>query len=313
MPSSSARPACRAGRGRRASSPSAPWRCAPWPWPPRRRRGSGPAAERLQVAQRGRRSAGSRRRRGRRRRRPGRPWGRAPRGGTTGAVAAGAGADLEGAALVVSIVDTVGAMATPIRSSSSPAPRPASAPPPPATPPRPATGSCSPPAPRTSSQALADEVGGRSPCAATSPSGTTSRRSSQRRSTRSAGSTSSSPTPASARARGFDRRRRGLEGDGPHQRLRRGAHDPRRAATPLKASKGHLLLTELGRRPPRAAGLALLRHQARGHGDGRGRAAGPQRHRRARDADRAGHGRHAVLRQPAEDAGARRPTTSRGP
>ena len=56
---------------------------------------------------------------------------------------------------------------------------------------------------------------------------------------------------------------------------------------------------ELGRRAPRAAGLALQRHEARRHGDGRGRAPGAQRQRRARDLDRAGDGRHPVLRQPA--------------
>ena len=71
----------------------------------------------------------------------------------------------------------------------------------------------------------------------------------------------------------------------------------RAAYDALVETKGHLLLTSSRRRPARAAGLALLGHQARGDRDGRGRAAGLQRHRRARDADRAGHGRHAVLRQ----------------
>ena len=67
---------------------------------------------------------------------------------------------------------------------------------------------------------------------------------------------------------------------------------------------------ELGRRPPRAAGLALQRDEARRHGDGRVRAPGAQRHRHPRHVDRAGHGRHAVLRQPAARARSS-PTTSR--
>ena len=75
------------------------------------------------------------------------------------------------------------------------------------------------------------------------------------------------------------------------------------AALTIRAAYDALVETQgppaahvIGRRPPRAPRLVLLRHQARGDRDGRGRAAGLQRHRRARDADRAGDGRHAVLR-----------------
>ena len=41
----------------------------------------------------------------------------------------------------------------------------------------------------------------------------------------------------------------------------------------LVESQGHLLLTGSLAGPPRAAGLALLLHEVRGHGDGRGGAA----------------------------------------
>ena len=55
----------------------------------------------------------------------------------------------------------------------------------------------------------------------------------------------------------------------------------------LKDAQGHLLLTGsvAGRRA--LPGLAVLGHQVGGDGDGRGRAPGAQRHRRAGDADRA--------------------------
>ena len=117
------------------------------------------------------------------------------------------------------------------------------------------------------------------------------------RSTRSAASTSRSPTPASAARAGSSRATRRSGADGADQRLRRGADDPRDDAARCKRPRGHLLLTELGRRPARAAGLALLGDEVRRHRDGRGGAAGLQRHRRPRDADRARHGRHAVLRR----------------
>ena len=124
----------------------------------------------------------------------------------------------------------------------------------------------------------------------------------RRRSTRSAASTRRSRTPASAGRAGFlEGHRRALARDGPHERLRRRADDPRddpRAHGHARAPAADLER----RRPARAAGLALLGHQARRHGDGRGRAPGPERHRRPRDADRAGHGRHAVLRPPPTDA-----------
>ena len=46
--------------------------------------------------------------------------------------------------------------------------------------------------------------------------------------------------------------------------------DHRRA----RRAQGPPAAHRLGRRPPRAAGLALLRHEVRGDRDGRGRAAG---------------------------------------
>ena len=55
----------------------------------------------------------------------------------------------------------------------------------------------------------------------------------------------------------------------------------------LVESKGHLLLTGSLAGPPRAAGVALLGDEVRGHLDGRGRAPGAERHGRPRHADRA--------------------------
>ncbi len=79
----------------------------------------------------------------------------------------------------------------------------------------------------------------------------------------------------------------------------------RAAYDALVDAGGHLLLTSsvAGRRVLRR--LVLLRHQARGHGDGRGRAPGAGREGRPGDADRARRRRHALLRQQAEDPRAR--------
>ena len=76
----------------------------------------------------------------------------------------------------------------------------------------------------------------------------------------------------------------------------------------LKDVPGPPAAHRLGRRPPGPARVAVLGHQVGGHGDGRGRAPGAQRHRRAGHADRARRRRHPVLREPAQD-GAGAPTT----
>ena len=84
-----------------------------------------------------------------------------------------------------------------------------------------------------------------------------------------------------------------------------------RATLPaVKDARGHFLLTSsvAGRRA--LPGLAVL-DKKHAVGDGRGPAPGRQRHRRAGHADRARHGRHAVLRQPR--AARWRPRTSREP
>jgi NADP-dependent 3-hydroxy acid dehydrogenase YdfG len=74
-----------------------------------------------------------------------------------------------------------------------------------------------------------------------------------------------------------------------------------RAAIPaLKASKGHVLLTGsvAGRRV--LPGSLYSATKWGGDRDGRGDPRRPRRHRHPHDADRAGHGRHAVLRRPGE-------------
>ena len=82
-----------------------------------------------------------------------------------------------------------------------------------------------------------------------------------------------------------------------------------RATMPaLKESRGPPAADRVGGRPPGAAGLAVLGDQVGGDRDGRVRPPGAQRHRRARDADRARDGRHPLLRQrrPAGCAAGRR-------
>src|SRR3954470_16924397 len=85
-----------------------------------------------------------------------------------------------------------------------------------------------------------------------------------------------------------------------------------RATMPHIAADGHYVITSsvagrrslrthaLRRGPPLTAGLALLVDEVGGHGNGRVAAPGaaPSRVARARDARRARHGRHPVLRQP---------------
>ena len=102
-----------------------------------------------------------------------------------------------------------------------------------------------------------------------------------------------------------------LASDGAHERLRRGAHDPRHAARAARVA-GPLPPDRLRRRPPRAPRLALLGDQVGRDRDGRGRAPGARRHRHPRHADRARDGRHAVLRPAALRARSSR-TTWRAP
>ena len=265
----SARPACPGGTPMTSGSPSAPWRCAPSPWPPRSAR----KCARRRNACRSRSESSTRTSTS-----PPRPpsppsgpplgtW--ASRRKDTDAVAAAAGANLDlGAVMEQSGVTVAAWLRTQTPSSSSPAPPPASAPPPPATPPRPATGSSSPPARRTSSPRSprsSAATSARSPSPATSPSGTTSSASSRPRSTPTGASTSRSPTPASAPPRGFQ------EGDVEQWKAMvltnvYGAALTIRATTdPLKETQGPPAAHRLGGRPPRAPGLALLRHQVGGH------------------------------------------------
>ncbi|CAA9506612.1 MAG: Sepiapterin reductase, partial [uncultured Solirubrobacteraceae bacterium] len=107
-------------------------------------------------------------------------------------------------------------------------------------------------------------------------------------------------------ARVSERDARALARHGAHERPRLRVHDPRDDPGPEGVGRPPAA-DELRRRAPAAAGVALQRHEARRHGDGRGRAPGAQRHRRARHVRRARNGRHAVLRQP----GAKRPRARR--
>ncbi|CAA9535673.1 MAG: Short-chain dehydrogenase/reductase SDR, partial [uncultured Thermoleophilia bacterium] len=100
---------------------------------------------------------------------------------------------------------------------------------------------------------------------------------------------------------GVPRRRRGrVARDGAHERLRGGAHDPGRAPG-ADGGAGSPAPDRLRGRATGPARVALLVHEVGGHGHGRGGPPGAERHWRPRDADRAGHGRHALLRQPADE------------
>ena len=188
-----------------------------------------------------------------------------------------------------------------IPSSSSPAPPPGSAPPRLARPPPMVTASCSPPARRTSwptwppswgagpraGRALRRHRVGR-------PGGDGARDS--RRT--SGASTSSWPTPGSAPSAASPRRRRST-GESMVLTNVYGAALTIRATIPaLRKSRGSPAAHRLGRRPPRASGLALLGTKWAVTAMGEAARAGAQRHRGAGHADRAGHGRHAVLREP---------------
>ena len=67
---------------------------------------------------------------------------------------------------------------------------------------------------------------------------------------------------------------RALALDGPDQRLRRGADDPRHPPPPPRARRRPLPDHQLGRRPAGAAGLALLGDEVGDDGDRRGAAGG---------------------------------------
>ena len=144
------------------------------------------------------------------------------------AVAATAGANLDlGAVMEHGRVTVAACPRTQIPSSSSPAPPPASAPPPPAPRPRPATASCSPRAPPTRSRPW--------PRSSRRPRGHLRRHR--------VGATAEPRQDRARRLRPHRRRLRqrrlrrparlpegrprGVEGDGPDQRLRRRADDPR--------------------------------------------------------------------------------------
>ncbi len=75
--------------------------------------------------------------------------------------------------------------------------------------------------------------------------------------------------------------------------LRRRAVDPRLPPPLPRAERRARAADQLGGGPALGDRLALLVHQARGHGDGRVAAPGGRRDRHQGDADRARHGRHA--------------------
>ena len=79
------------------------------------------------------------------------------------------------------------------------------------------------------------------------------------------------------------------------------AYTIRATMAALRESRGHLILTSsvAGRRVLPGSLYSATKFAVTALGESR--APGPQRHGRARDADRAGHGRHAVLRHPAGD------------
>ena len=156
-----------------------------------------------------------------------------------------------------------------------------------------------------SSSALADELGGDGPRAGVPCDVTeweSNRRWSQPRSTGSDASTSPSPTPASAPRAASGRARPSTGATMVLTNVYGRALTIRATMPALKESRGHLLLTGsvAGRRA--LPGSLYSAHEVGGHRDGRGGAPGAQRHRRPGDADRAGHGRHAVLRQPAVES-----------
>ena len=194
-------------------------------------------------------------------------------------------------------------------SFSSPAPAAASAPPPPARPRPPAGASRSAARSEDKLEELAAELGGDERAVAAAlrrhRAGTTSRRPCRPRSSASAASTPSLANAGFGAKRGFLEEDVGaLAGDGPDQRLRRRPLDPRRAPPLPRAGPRPLAADELGRRPPGAARLALLRRRS-----GRSRRWARRCARRSPTptikvtADRAGHGRHAVLRRAASRTG----------
>ena len=108
-----------------------------------------------------------------------------------------------------------------------------------------------------------------------------------------------------------------LEVDDPHQRPGGRLHDPRHPPPSPRKGDRPLRDHQLGRGPARASGLALLGVEVVGHGDGRGASPGAspdaRQHAHPRHADRAGDGRHALLRQPPRERACSRTRTSRTP
>ena len=184
---------------------------------------------------------------------------------------------------------------------------------------RAATGWCSAPAARTSSNELADELGrrrarDRGPLRRHRV-GRQTRRSPRPRSTRSAASTPCSPTPASAPRAASSRSRP------EHWRsmvltnvLGRRLHDPRHPPPSARARRGplpdHRARSPAGARCP---GRSTRRPSGRSTAIGEAlRAELRQMHenqRDPRDPDRARDGRHAVLRQPPRRARSRTTTS----
>ena len=103
---------------------------------------------------------------------------------------------------------------------------------------------------------------------------------------------------------------RALARDGAHQRARRRVHDPRDAARAEGQPEGHLLLTGsvAGRRALPGSLYSCTKWAVTAMGESLRQELNGTGVRD--DADRAGHGRHAVLRQPPATDAPARPTTS---
>ena len=189
-------------------------------------------------------------------------------------------------------------------SSSSPEPAAASAPPPRAGPWSSTTASCWPHAPRTSSTALAEELGG--PERALAVRCDVTSWDDQQALVATALERFGRLDVFFANA-GFGAKRGFLEESVEHWKamidtnvLGRRAVDPRLPPPLPRAELRARAADQLGGRAALGDRLALLVHQARGDGDGRVAAPGGRRDRHQGDADRAGHGRHPVLRRPPE-------------
>ena len=84
--------------------------------------------------------------------------------------------------------------------------------------------------------------------------------------------------------------------DGPDQRLWRRADDPGHPAGADRVP-GPSAADRIGGGQARPARIAVFGHQVGSHGDGRRGSSGARRNGRTGDVDRAGNGRHALLRR----------------